>query len=257
MRAWSLIRTQPHYRHEAFLAGLKKVGCEVQGGMPERVKPGDMLVIWNRYGGLESIADRFEGAGGIVLVAENGYLGVDRENRQRYALAVHAHNGRGQWWPQGPERFTALNVKLAPMRAEGAAGHVLVAPNRSFGMPGGVMPSGWGEATAARYRAAGHKVVLRHHPGNHKAPVALDEHLAQAALVVVWSSSVGVQALVNGIPVRSEAPWWICKSWREIGRERALADLAWAQWSVEELASGAAFDHLLSAARQGQVAPGV
>lgn len=249
LRAWSMIRQQPHYRHEAFLAGLRKAGFDACQGAPERPRLGEVLVIWNRYDAVERVADRFEAEGGLVLVAENGYLGVDRENRQRYAIAVHAHNGRGQWYPGGPERFAALGIELKPERAGGD--YVLIAPNRSFGMRGGVMPQEWAERMARAWRAQGVPVRIRTHPGNLKPVRALEDDLAGAARVVIWSSSVGVQALVEGIPVDCHAPWWICKG---KPRQKVLQDLAWAQWSVAEIESGEPFSHLLSAARESQVA---
>lgn len=252
LRAWSLIRTQPHYRHEAFLEGLSAEGFVVCAGMPEAPRPGEVLVIWNRYGELERVADKFEASGGIVLVAENGYLGMDRKNRQLYALAIHAHNGRGRWFPGGPERFASLGIALQPERRDGE--YVLVAPNRSFGMRGGVMAPDWAENVAAQLRREGHAVRVRPHPGNLLSKRPLTEDLAGAARVVIWSSSVGVAALVAGIPVECHAPWWICKG---KPRQQALDDLAWAQWHVEEIARGDPFRHLLSHAGQVESAAAV
>jgi hypothetical protein len=256
LRAFSLIRQQPIYRHEAFLAGLTAAGFETRHGQPWwPVRPGEVLVVWNRYGDVEAIADKFEAQGGTVIVAENAYLGLDREDRQRYALALDAHNGRGRWFPGGPERWQALEAELpaplAPMRTGGD--YVLVAPNRSFGMRGGVMPNDWAERTAQALKAKGEKVRIRTHPGNLKPRVPLDVDLAGASRVEIWSSSVGVEALVRGIPVVCHAPWWICKS---RPREEALQALAWAQWSVMEIQTGAAFRHLLRGAEQAQVAAG-
>jgi hypothetical protein len=106
LKAYCLIRTQPHYRHEAFVAGLKRCGYDVHLSYARwPVRPGDVLVIWNRYGETERIADGFEAAGGTVLVAENGYIGrgggtpkhTNGPGNHYYALARHAHNGRGRW----------------------------------------------------------------------------------------------------------------------------------------------------------------
>lgn len=259
LRAWSLIRSQPCYRAEAFLQGLKVAGYAALPGLPAfPIIPGEVLVIWNRYGDLERLANRFEAAGGVVLVAENGYFGMDRDNRQRYAISRHAHNGRGTWWPRGPERFEQLCAELqrqpAPPRTHGD--YVLVAPNRSFGMAGGIMPHDWAERTAALIRADGEKVRIRHHPGNCKSDVPLVADLARARRVVIWSSSVGVEALMQGLHVECHAPWWICKHWEVHGRHWALARMAWAQWSVAEIDNGTAFHHLLRPTGEAQVAAG-
>jgi len=255
-RAWSLIRKQPHYRHEAFLAGLSAAGFDVLAGVPDAPHCGDVLVIWNRYGEHEVIADRFEAAGGHVLVAENGYLGAGGTSPKAdvaggpqpghyYALARHAHNGRGQWPDGGPERFQALGVTLKPWRDMDAGKYVLVAPNRSFGMRGGIMPNDWAERAAADLRRIGFAVRIRRHPGNMRPDRSLEEDLAEASWVRVWSSSVGVRALIEGLRVAVDAPWWICKNWQDVGRERALQRMAWAQWTVDEIANGTAIRALI------------
>jgi hypothetical protein len=124
-----------------------------------------VLVIWNRYGEFEQLADRFEADGGTVLVAENGYLGaaVDGktgipkqqvakgiEPQHYYAIARHGHNGSGTWPEGGPERLAALGLELAPWRTDGR--HILVCPNRYFGMKGFIQPQDWDEKTAQRLR---------------------------------------------------------------------------------------------------------
>jgi len=260
-RAWSLIRREPHYRHDAFLSGLAAAGHDVTDGAPTfPVKRGDVLVIWNRYHDREILAERFEADGGTVLVAENGYLRGRHDGGDYYALAVHGHNGSGQWPDGGLERWDALGITLNPWRTVGR--HILVAPNRPFGMRGTVMPAQWGERTADRLRKVTQRPVrLRLHPGNGRAAVPLEDDLRDAWAVVIWSSSVGIKALVEGVPVVCEAPYWVCKgaalgSIDEIYprldlsdmRLRAMRSLAWAQWSIPEIASGAAFRHLLRAA---------
>jgi hypothetical protein len=261
LRAWSLIRREPHYRHDAFLSGLAAAGYEVHDAAPVfPVKHGDVLVIWNRYHDREQLADRFEAAGGTVLVAENGYLRGRHDGGDYYALAVHGHNGSGQWHIGGPERWESLGIALKPWRTDG--GHILVAPNRPFGMRGFAMPAGWGERTADELRRTTRRDVrLRLHPGNGRPAVPLEDDLRGAHCVVIWSSSVGVRALIEGVPVICHAPAWICKGaamepgqeWYGLSemderRAAALHALAWAQWNCEEIASGEPFRRLLRAA---------
>jgi hypothetical protein len=258
LKAYCLIREGPHYRHDAFVAGLKAAGYEVVCKRPPVIMGGDVLVIWNRYGENHQLAERFERAGEAVLVAENGYLGRDPEGIQYYAIARGGHNGSGTWPEGGVERWTRLGVELAPWRAGGD--YVLVAPNRSFGSPKMIMPVGWGERTARELERAGHKVRLRPHPGTRKPERPLEEDLAGARAVVIWASSVGVHALVAGVPVVCEAPYWICRgaayrAWTpqeaddelRLDRFGAMRRLAWAQWTLSEIASGEPFQRLLAA----------
>ena len=262
-RAWSLIRRDPCYRRDAFAQGLVAAGGDVRHGAPASCAPGDVLVIWNRYDETHRLATQFEAGGGIVLVAENGYLGPrglsphGMDPRVIYALAVGGHNGAGRWVEGGAERFEQLGVALQPWRTEGA--HVLVCPNRSFGIPGQMMPPHWAADVCKRlHGVSGREIRLRPHPGNAPARRPLAADLAGAWAVVIWSSSAGVQALLAGIPVICEAPRWICKGATAIGiasvaqpyhddaaRRHALQRLAWAQWHVAEIATGEPFRRLL------------
>lgn len=256
MKAFCLIRDQPVYRRGAFLSGLKAAGFETRHGPPQDVEAGDVLVMWNRYADNHAAATRFEEAGGSVLIAENGYLGVDRSDRRRYALARDGHNGSGFWYVGSEARFPALDVKLQPWRWGDSAGHILVCPNRSFGRPGYIMPPTWPEDVARRIRKFTQRTVrIRPHPGNNLPKKPLAEDLENAHAVVIWSSSAGVEALMAGVPVFCEAPAWICKSaaskdLRSIDspnlteREPVLERLAWAQWHVDEIAAGLPFQVL-------------
>lgn len=266
-KAFCLIRQQPHYRHESFIAGLKVAGYDVSCSRPDfPARRDQVLLIWNRYGDIEQIADRFELDGGTVLVAENGYLGAGGgtpkqqvhkgiEPQHYYAISRHGHNGSGTWAQGGPERFQSMGVELAPWRSEGR--HILVCPNRYFGMKGFIQPQDWDENTARRLRKlTGRPVRIRPHPGNGKPLIPLEDDLQDCWAVAIWASSAGVHALARGIPVMCDAPWWICKGAAATleqvqasgplpERRPAFERLAWAQWTVEEIASGLPFRRLL------------
>lgn len=210
------------------------------------------MVLWNRQGNNEIRADHWEAEGGSVLVAENGYLGKDRSDRQLYALAVHGHNGSG-WYPMtGDSRFAKLGIEVQPW-VDRPEGYNLICGQRGVGSRTMKSPPNW-EGTAARKIAGPNK--LRRHPGKDalKAPhiASLESDLAGARRCVIWSSSSGVKALVAGIPVRYDAPHWVCQAagarldaaedCRDDGaRMYALHCMAHAQYSIEELESGEPF----------------
>ena len=104
-RAWVLIRDKPHYRSESFVAGLRRHGFDaiMTGRITDaKVKPKDILITWNaygRFGEARKLADKLKIR---TFVAENGYLGKDRRDRQYYALAEHGHTGSGRWRRGGP-----------------------------------------------------------------------------------------------------------------------------------------------------------
>lgn len=196
-----------------------------------------------------------------MLVAENGYVKGPKDGGDYYALARKAHNGAGEWAEGGPERWDALGVALKPWRTNG--GHVLVCPNRPFGMPGLAMPAGWSMDVMRRLsKLTQREIRYRPHPGNDAPKKPLAEDLAGAWAVVIWASSAGVNALVSGIPVICESPWWICKAATGTlvespympERLPVMQRLAWAQFNLQEIESGFAFASLLCPTGEAEVA---
>lgn len=266
--AYCMIREHPHYRREAFIGGLRRAGFEVKTQQPGQGKPDDVLVLWNRYGERNSIANRFERDGGLVLIAENGYIGSDSEGRQRYALACHGHNGSG-WWPEIPERFEQLMIEPKPWRESGD--FIYVRDQRGIGSPSMASPPDFlrdmvellQRRTKMRVKGVPHPGKPAGDPSQYAGLIAA---LAGAHACVIWSSATGVRALVEGIPVFYIAPHWICEGAANRGvdeimspllddaaRLRALQRMAAAQWTVEELESGEPFARLIecNAAQRG------
>jgi hypothetical protein len=260
-RSWNLTRAEVHYRHQSFSAGLRAAGFEVCGGAPIGA-PGNVLLIWNRYSDRHDLACRFEAGGGTVLVAENGYIGPGGVSphhmtpRCIYALTRSYHNDHGVVWQGADDRWTPLNVTTQPWRASGR--HILVCPNRPFGTPGRAMPHNWAQDVAGRLgKLTGREIRIRPHPGNVPPIKPLAHDLFGAWACVIWSSSAGVHALVAGIPVICEAPFWIGRtatshSIQEIDkpymleRTTTLQRIAHAQFHVDEIAAGEPFRRLLT-----------
>lgn len=246
-----LLKPQPHYKRDAFEAGLRAAGWTVTA----QPKPasGDALVIWNRYHVNDDIAAMYEAAGGHVLVAENGYFGRDEPGGPWYAISKNQHHHGGAAVPE------ISPIKgLKSWRNEGD--HILICAQRGFGSK--VMGcAGWADKTAAELRKRTKRPVrLRIHPGNHAPKVPLADDLAGCHAVVLWSSNSGIEALMQGVPVFYGAPRWIAEkaALPLVGadleqpfmgdRTAGLSHAAANQYSVEEIASGEPFRRLLSAA---------
>lgn len=258
MKAYCQIRSDPVYRRDAFCKGLAAVGCDVVLGGTPQGRPGDWLVIWNRYGAFHEMATRFERDGGGVIVAENAYLGLDRADRKRYAIALYGHNGSGAWYSEpDATRWNALGIDVQPWRKDGE--HILVCPNRGFGRPDLIMPGTWVERTVEDLRRFTRRPVrVRPHPGNAPPQIPLEDDLRNAWAVVVWMSSAGCHALVAGVPVFCCGPTWIAYDAASRGGLRTIDNpqlpdrmptlhrLAWAQWHVEEIARGEPFQYLFN-----------
>ncbi len=250
MIAICTVRAQPHYRRDSFIAGLERNGYKiVQSGRPQN--SADLLVIWNRHGGFESMADQWEAFGGTVLVCENGYIGKDQHGRQLYAISAHGHNGSG-WSPSKDKRFEKLGIELKPWRTEG--GHVLVCGQRGIGSKTMASPVNWHEKAAKRLQKLTDKQIrIRPHPGKDPPKVPVEDDLRDAWACAIWSSSTGVKALVNGIHVAYDAPFWIGEDCAvklddiahpvmdDGKRLQAMEKIANAQWSIDEITSGKPF----------------
>lgn len=254
MIAMCQIRDQPHYRRQAFMDGLRKTGYSVVNS-GRASSPADLLIIWNRYGAQEAMADSWERTGGTVLVTENGYIGKDDLSRQYYAISAHGHNGAG-WWPTGDgKRFAELQIELSDWKLS-EAGHYLVCGQRGIGSREMASPDNWHNIAASKIKKqTSQEVRIRLHPGNKPPATTLYHDLNGAEACVVWSSSSGVKALVAGYPVYFDSPYWICSSSAlrisDIGKRvltddqlrlAALERMAWAQYSVLEIESGLPFD---------------
>lgn len=256
MRALSLIKETPHYRADAFKAGLEAAGYKVQATIRDP-KPDDVLLIWNRGAPNHREALRFEQAGARVIVAENGYCGRDDQDRQFYALALDGHNGSGRWYIGEEDRFAELGLTPAPYRLHGR--YILICGQRGIGSKDMRSPGGWHQEVADKLQRMGHTVKVRPHPGQKDPETPLAADLRDARACVIWSSACGVQALLMGVPVLYDAPHWIgspaAGRLAEVDRLERYADdekrreafhrIAWAQWSVEEITEGVPFRHLL------------
>ena len=252
-RALITIREQPAYRRQAFEQGLKRLGYELVSGYGKTLPDGphDLLVLWNvRRGPDEAYARRWEQFGGTVIVSENGYL--QQQDKTHYALATHGHNGSG-WWPMGDDaRFARLGFELKPWRPI-TEGYLLVRDQRGIGSSTMASPPGWGRKFADKLRrlTPRREVVYMPHPGDKGKLEADARYVAGAGVVHIWSSALGVRALVEGCTVFHHAPSWVCSTASgkqdDDARARALENMAWAQWHHEEIASGEPFARMAAA----------
>lgn len=229
-RAFLNLRFTNRERVALFEGGLRRHGFKVMPGVTYDPGPQDILVTWNRIGSGHTAACKFEQAGLPVLVAENATWGNAFAGSHWYTIARNWHNRAGCFPVGGPERWDSLGVELAPFRK---GGETVVLPQRGIGAGG--MPKNW--------TAPGR---VRKHPGR-VGSVVLEKDLANAGKVVTWGSGAAVKALMLGVPVESHMPGWIGEQDNtDHGRLEMFRRLAWAQWRLEEISSGYAFERLLS-----------
>lgn len=68
--------------------------------------------------------------------------------------------------------------------------------------------------------------------------------LESAAMVITYNSNLAVDSWVNGVPAIAEDKGSMAFGVNSDTRERWAYDLAWRQWSMDEISSGFALSHL-------------
>lgn len=242
----------------AFAAGLKRHGWSVT--MQQNPVPADLMVVWGVRRRAEISAQRKRG--GEVCILERGYLG-DRFNWTSVSFGGKL-NGRAEFRGARADarRFKRHFGKL--MRPwEKREGYALligqVPGDMSLDAMGGNIDR-WYRETASVLKGQDLNVRFRPHPSALRrgftgsptpdAPLiggTLQQALAGASRVITFNSNTGVESVLAGIPtvacdIGSMA--WPMTS-HEVGdslvapdRDAWAAELAWKQFSVEEITSG-------------------
>lgn len=237
MRAWLNLRYTVPERRKAFESGLKALGYEVKNGIPDKRIKGDVFVTWNRIGAGDRVANLFEQDGLPVLVTENATWGNSFAGKRWYTIARTYHN-TADCFPVGdPIRWDALNVTLPEWRT---GGETVILPQRGIGSKPTAMPATWPQQALKKHRGR-----IRKHPGRGDG-IRLEDDLSDCGHVVTWGSGAAIKALLMGIPVTSYMPNWIGEQDNTTeGRLEMFRRLAWAQWTLEEIAGGLPFRRLL------------
>lgn len=222
---------------------------------------GEIIVMWAHRDREVIDGDR------PFVVLEQGYVG----NRKLWtSVGLNGLNGRAQF-PQDMDdgkrwrkNFPHLLKSWRPKQD----GYALLCGQ----VPGdaaleGADHTGWLARMSFALRAAKIPVRFRPHPEAIKAQTAvqsygdigltasnrsLGDDLAGAAYVVTWNSNVATDAVLAGVPTiafdEGSMAWPVTgHALDEIVcplRERWAADLAWAQWQIDEIASGDAWEAL-------------
>jgi hypothetical protein len=201
-----------------------------------------------------------------VVVLETGYINRGDGEAHHYAAGFNGLNGRADFRNKGmpSDRAEKLGVVLKPYRK----GHSIVLCGQ---VPWDASVEGtdhlaWIKATVERIKECSGKVIrFRPHPkavqatprvwGVQYSTVPFAEDLKTAHAVVTFNSNSGVEALLDGVPVFAADQGSMC--WElanrslisldvpnKPDRSQWLADLAYCQWTMDEMRSGEAWMHL-------------
>lgn len=266
--AYILVRQRAGYPHEAIMEGARAAGYMPHYGFDRDIGKDDLLITWTPW--RNSIADRagerHQENGGKWIVCENGYLGLGQT-----ALGLGGYNGWGDHRNGGspPDRFDELKQRVFPWREDGR--HILLI-GQAGGTDGRFTPAtGWVDEVVDRISALTDRpIIYRPKPRYPRMPerehanfsvagdaLSLGELLRGAWATVVYTSKVGVASILAGVPVLYCGPRSVLSNQYGPGlekieappvfeREPWLWDLAYAQWSPEEIALGEPFKRLLA-----------
>lgn len=229
----------------------------------------DLAVVWGFMRRNVFAAQRI--SGGRFLVIERGYIG----NRKKWtSVGYDGLNGWADFCNQGkgPERFRKLfGALLQPWKRPGE--YMLVMGQCRWDQSVRHLDSvrKLSEAIAAIRMHTQIPIRFRPHPEDAEMPApagsvtlggTLEEALSRAYCVVTLNSNSGVDAAMGGVPVvaldRGSMAWPVAGH-RAVDalnpprpdREKWAAELAWCQWSSEELAAGECWEHLKQGMRRG------
>ena len=238
----------------------------------------DVAVIWSvlwqgRMQPNQGVWNYYRQSNRSVIVLEVGGLHRGRT----WKIGVNGVNGAGYFGPSGMDqrRANLLGLSLAPWRTQG--NHIVIATQHHNSEQWAGQPSiqQWiQDSVATIQRRSSRPIVVRSHP---RAAVFLDlpgvtlqtpqhindtydcynfkDALDDAWAVVNWNSNPGVEAIIQGIPAVvgptslaapvAESDLLNIENPRIVDRQQWLNDLAYTEWTVEEIAQGLPLDRLI------------
>jgi len=251
-------RAEHQLSHQAAMAeGLRAHGVEVALNLGGPVDT-EYVACWGWR-----IGQKLRAEGRQVLVMERGYLG------DRFAwtsLCWNGLNNRGAFPAiSDPSRFNE-HFTLQPWKQGGDYVLLMGQVPGDMSLQGRDLSGWYASSTLEALREYRLPVKFRPHPlalkkgyknipfGATLAEGNLDDSLAGAAVVVTYNSNSGVDAVIAGVPAvavdsGSMATDMVSESiggYFRPDREQWAAELAWKQWRMDEIRSGAALEHLLA-----------
>ncbi|MFO7971577.1 MAG: hypothetical protein R6U40_07485 [Desulfobacterales bacterium] len=253
---------QPHAGKPAtaFISGLKRHGLTAEWLHQTRYKPCDLAVIWGvRF---PHIIQGQKECGGDYLVIERGYF---RDRMAYCSLGFNGLNGRAEFLAKDmpPKRWFHHGVKIEKWKTGGDY-ILLMGQVEGDQSLNGKNIRHWYERVMTRVKElTDMPVYYRPHPQSRRfvgrlrcagyKTDSLEESLSGAMCAITYNSNSGVDAVLNGVPViamdRGSMAWDVAQ--HEItmdmylpDRMQWLFDLAYKQWTLEEIANGEAWDHL-------------
>lgn len=258
----------------AMMAGIAKTG----GGAgalrsSQQHRPGhpefDVAIFYGLAGGLARLLADYRDSGRQAVYVDLGYWGRRKLSRWdgHHKLALNSRHPTAYFQrnPKGPTRFRQFRIEIAPWRKRGR--HILlIGMSAKAAAAEGFAPEEWERDTVRQLRAlTDRRIIYRPKPnwdgakpieGTEwgRAPELLRDALVGCHAVVTHHSNAAVDALLAGVPCVCPDGVASLLSAHQLadienpptpdGREQWAWDLAWTQWSVEEIERGDAWRYL-------------
>ncbi|HKY39092.1 MAG TPA: hypothetical protein VJN18_24305 [Polyangiaceae bacterium] len=226
------------------------IGCGLRYAEDETGPRPGVPVVWGVLRGSDRVVAYANQSGQYFFRVDHAYF--SRGHGQNYRVTRNAHEA-GPVRECPTDRIQAHGVVLEPWQRGGS--NVLVCPPADYL----VAAHGYGDwldrTLEALQRHTDRPIVVRRKPQPGETGEPLAEALSKAHALVTHSSNVAIEAVVAGVPVfvspsSAAAPMGLTDlSSIETpvypDRDKWLAHLAYCQFSLEEMRSGAAWRMLL------------
>ena len=233
----------------------------VIAGFPGRVrdiKPGNLakdcihVIGGLQFGALELMKEIRANGEQYVFFDRAYFGGGSYTDRIRMTM-----NGYQKHWIDAPRtgRLLKWGVEIAPWNDDGDF-VMVVPPSQAVQSLFGI--HGWLEKTLESLRGCVRRIVVSPKDDRQKSP--LRERLKGCHAVLTWTSNVAVEAILDGVPA-FVSPYSAARPVAgnlehlnldepvRTAREKWAESLGWGQFTIEEIASGFAREHLLQSWR--------
>src|SRR5262245_60729665 len=238
--------------------GLERHGITVAVMGHDQPDPADFAVVW----GAPTRHPQLAIAAPHLLVMERAHL----PDRMRNTSIGWDGLGRGGRYPvadDGGARWRERYSHLLEPWKRGGFYALLLGQVEDDAAVRGLDFAQWAQQQTDALIARGYSVVFRKHPlaardqskpvGSTLSRQTLRDDLAQAAVAVTYNSTAGVEAVLAGVPTvtldQGAMAWPVAGhglNERQVrpNRERWCWDMAWTQWTLDEIAAGDAWERL-------------
>lgn len=259
-------RSRAQHIADAMVEGFRRHGIAVNVEAKATAVNGDLVVGYGWRS--EPVFTAYQRAGARYLYLDLGFW----ERKPKSAVREGYHKvALDSWCPRGTmcrgcpsDRFDRFGI---PLVSGGNGSNVIVAGMSAKAAGShGLAPHQWEQLAIGRLQPTGVPIVYRPKPSWHAArplpgaAYSVDEDikdaLGKARLLVTHHSNAAVDAIVAGVPVYCETSVGALMSTpnltdvvnprrhSEAERRQFLADVAYCQWNVAEMRSGACWDHV-------------